>query len=79
MEVDDSIVVLHMLVQCVLQILQQTLVVELVQGWQPAAAESEDASPLAVIPCHLQDAVSGHIIEWVTCAQRGVQASHEHH
>lgn len=31
-------------------LLQQTLVVELVQGWQPAAAESEDASPLAVIP-----------------------------
>lgn len=31
-------------------LLQQTLVVELVQGRQPAATESEDASPLAVIP-----------------------------
>lgn len=31
-------------------LLQQTLVVELVQGRQPAAAESEDASPMAVIP-----------------------------
>lgn len=31
-------------------LLQQALVVELVQGWQSAAAEGEDASPLAVIP-----------------------------
>lgn len=41
--------------RCVLQrtesyLLKQTLVVELMQRWQPAAAESEDASPLAVIP-----------------------------
>lgn len=31
-------------------LLQQTLVIELVQRWQPAAAEGEDAPPLAVIP-----------------------------
>lgn len=31
-------------------LLQQALVVELVRGWQAAAAEREDAPPLAVIP-----------------------------
>lgn len=31
-------------------LLQQALVVELVRGWQTAAAEREDAPPLAVIP-----------------------------
>lgn len=39
------------------------------------SGHQSDGSPT----CHLQDAMSGHVIEWVICAQRRVLASHGHH